>query len=155
MCMMLYLYLPCATGDAAFGSLTLAEEIQQWGGVATFSMPDNKATHYLWKVLSHSVPVGHWRAAINDKGCVASCCTVAQDGNHNHHKVLSTAFTGVLCSSMYCIWCLCKCSSGAEQNSSDQREQPNAERACDMPQMTLESLKAMKVSSTCHFILTC
>mmetsp|Transcript_17206 Transcript_17206/g.23916 ORF Transcript_17206/g.23916 Transcript_17206/m.23916 type:complete len:125 (+) Transcript_17206:182-556(+) len=51
---------PHLCADSAFGSFELMKDIVDWGGKATMSVAQEP--QWLWKVLSYSVPPGHWRA---------------------------------------------------------------------------------------------
>jgi hypothetical protein len=75
--------------DAGFGSEGLVAEAAQSGGNMTASMSAQRLK-FLWKALSYSLPTGHWRAAVNVNGLVASVHCGSEDGKRVYQHVLSS-----------------------------------------------------------------
>ena len=87
--------LPHIVADAAFGSLSMLNDISHWNGHATLSFSRSSHTEsWLWNPLSHGVPVNHWRAAVNPAQWIAAIHTM-EDSSHNMvtKKIISNAFT--------------------------------------------------------------
>lgn len=83
---------PHIFADSAFGSLTTMELVENWGGTATFSTPENNCS-WLWKVLEYNLPGQHWRVAENQKKWVASCHAIIEDGVRSYQHILTNALT--------------------------------------------------------------
>jgi len=85
---------PHVVADAAFGGLDLLQDVETWGGVATFSMSLNN-NGYIWDVLSVNVPPNSWRCAQNDKSWITSSHTLAaKNASLHRQQLISNAFTG-------------------------------------------------------------
>ena len=86
---------PHWVADAAFGSEIMLKEVEEWGGSATFSMSIS-TMNWMWNVLSANSPTGTWRAAMNEKGWIASSHTILDKNNNRvHQQLLSNGFKGV------------------------------------------------------------
>jgi len=72
-------YQPHWVVDAGFGSMELLELSARKGGGMTASFSENQLGD-LWDALSFSLPPGHWRAAFNNQGYVASVHCGLADG---------------------------------------------------------------------------
>lgn len=86
---------PHIIGDAAFGNLDLILKIEQWGGMATFSMNDSNTT-WLWDLLSYKTPPDTWRAAVGKNDIIASLHTLEEKKTQKivHQQVVINAFSG-------------------------------------------------------------
>lgn len=84
---------PHIVADSGFGSFVMLNHIISWGTVATLSVPTNESNN-LAPFLSYNLPVGNWRACMNEKGVVFSveCKSVTNSngGNSIAHKYIVT-----------------------------------------------------------------
>jgi hypothetical protein len=118
---------PHIVSDAAFGSATLLDDIEKWGGTGTFSMSTVSLSH-IWEVLSANLQSNTWRAAANNKNWITSCtCLIEPKANKwVHQQILTNAFTSDVPQPMDTV--------------SDNSGSP-----ADMPAFTEDALKLMKV----------
>lgn len=81
--------------DAAFSGMGPMNEIDDWGGYATFSMSANDMS-WIWELLKRKTSLHNWNAAINQKGYIASLY-VDVDREKNtvkYHRVLTNGYKG-------------------------------------------------------------
>ena len=86
---------PHIVADSAFGSFSLLQEIHDWGGYATLSVPIN-VNAFLWKVLSINSPANSWRSAVN--GNIIAASSTMNDKNNKivHKQIISNGYSSKL-----------------------------------------------------------
>jgi hypothetical protein len=117
---------PHWVADAAFGSVAMVKDIQEWDAIGTLSCSSNQQG-WLWNVLSYQLPPRHWRVAYHSElDIIASCHAVTDDNGKKHYQQLL--------------------SSGWKVVSREQQQpQPLLAVPTTMPKFQREDLQGMKL----------
>lgn len=130
---------PVFVVDAGFSSYELVKEINTWGGDIVMSSSENTLSA-LWGALSFGLTAGHWHAAVDKDGRVASChCITTEKGDKTYQYVIASNATAT-------PFELPSTTISTPSTNSTTTPAPN-QSSDDMPLFTIEVLQKMTVET--------